>query len=220
MLGGIFETSKALKTFTSLLVVSLKRNFSNRFHHINCIEANVGYFWRKVSSFHHHSSSFSPLARQLYQNSIQIFNSFIRALNTCLLKSIFQNPISFFSCVVSSFHPIQCSSYITLPVDWKKFQNLRFFYHPVCLLERIAKKLHQFCCASWRNRCSARKYILKAPALIFILFSNIRSQQIQILRKVKNEIYADWIFGGTAPGLKWPLQIAQSNTIEWKFNWI
>ena len=131
------------------------------------------------------------------------------AYGTLVFQKASSKHHSFFvHCILPSPH--NSPHKLNLLVDWKERLNIQFTF---------TEQFHLFCCAFWRNQCSARKYILNPRALTFILFSNI-PQQIQIWRKVKNEIYADWILGGTAPVLKWPLQIAQSHPIECKFNWI
>ena len=193
MFDGIFETSKALKTFASLLPVSLTRNFSNIFDRVNCIEANV--VWRAASGIFREKLRASiitlplfPLLRGCCLSEFNsIFNSFILPQSTCL-------PFSFLYCILHS-----PNNTLHKLINWK---NYRFQIYPVITF--------------WEHGREASYVLLHVPSEesnaapakitclnIYLGFKYSR-QQIQILRKVKNEIYADWILGGRAPVLKWP----------------
>ena len=150
MFDGIFETSKALKTFPSLPLVSLTtRNFSNIFHQIDCIECCIeenraasGYFQRKVQSFHHHSSSFSPLLRlrSEFNSNFQFIHPRTEHLSS---EKPLQNTILSLS-IVSPLHRT------ILPIN-NSFERLKekalypvYFYGAVSsVLLRILKKSMQ-----------------------------------------------------------------------------
>ena len=180
-----FKTSKALKTFQSLLLMLSLFKVFLIFHQIKCTQ------WSEVVVYRVRSEKFREVLSSLflffpplcaaYQNSIQNFTSFIRKEH---LSSENRFKIPYFLCRLYQATLPQFWTSITL-LQWK---NKREFFHSKVII-LYKNVLPTFIVQFFHNLSILNFHVW--IRLRWLVFSNIFAN----MKKVKNEIYADWILG-------------------------